>query len=1306
MIFSIFAWVISYQGLHPSQRNTSEVKAAGDFRTQTVKMVIQTGQLTGTAIAPTNFQAVDPDKTIALIAGITQHALGDRVNSTQNVDDISAAIELTDGSTITATRAIVATRPTEIWVLLIEYIGTDGGPNEFLVRDRRIVDWTDGNATETYGPISDVGNNADVVVFNSGVVNPNTASDHYDRGDVRSYIDGALSVNLSRGDNVGAIRSSHQVVEFTGTSWTIQQGDAVPDQDPNGTDIAITPVADIANAFTYFTWETDAPNLDERGHRIWLTTTSNLRVQEHAAATGTKNIRWYVIENPDMDVQTGAADNQYAQLTQASITGFTDVEDLSRSFVWMSGMTNGSGNAHPRDMWQFELADAGTINIERGYSGQNLDYRYFVIELPLGPAPSLQQMHYHWRNDDGTEDTATSATGGVEDTPFVDISKNQLLRLRMQVSNQGTLVSGFAPFRIEYGEKETSCELVSSWVDIGEIGGAFDMADSINLSDGEETTNIDVSIGGVTDENATFKLFNGGVRDLSSEATGVTLSQFEFIELEYAFAATGDAEDGATYCFRVSNAGVDLDAYQVYAEAKLESFNDFLIQRGSFQMSGTSQTITAGVDYQAPAALGSAFIRITNSQDTGAGDDTNGGSQNANDVTAYISDPSNLLTSITFMRHAGAVSNTRISWEIIEYIGPDGGSNQISVRDRGNTIFGASNLTENSPTIVGVLDDEKLVPFVTAHMNPDTGRADYNTSRVTTEWNSATNQVDFLRGETGNDSAIISWAAVEFVGASWKIQRAEHTYAASGAVEVETLDAVNDLSRAFLYTQKRIGNGLTNLDEYGHEVWLSGLDEVSFQLQNNATNPALHTSVAWVIENTQISGTTMAVTRSDGSTSGGSEPFTLQVPIGKTLNDITRASIFINNRSTGTGNAHPRAILGAELISETEYELWRSDTGQTATYRTEIVEWPISLASIKQSSYRFFENTDGTDIGTGLAAQGTPAELTSFGQEFRLRQLLSVELKKLLFGGQSFKLQFAEKSVACDTGFVGETYEDITDTSVIAFLDNVSANDGDVLTANAGDPVESNPVVIQNYVESSPFSNDNLQIPLDEDGLWDFALKDNGGVAGTSYCFRIVREDDSLLETYVNIPEIRIFPGELTVDIIDDVEMSIADPGVDFSSINYDATTFQTTSGTFGIATEKIRLTNTTANAQWNLNIAPSGGTAAVWIGSTANFDYNDPEPDAGDGGDVDTVGGQMTLDPTSAMITPEIGCSTTGLTTGAITAFDEGIVDVITLLSASGSADTNCYWDLTDITINQTIPQSQPAQIYGIDMALTIVAI
>ena len=107
--------------------------------------------------------------------------------------------------------------------------------------------------------------------------------------------------------------------------------------------------------------------------------------------------------------------------------------------------------------------------------------------------------------------------------------------------------------------------------------------------------------------------------------------------------------------------------------------------------------------------------------------------------------------------------------------------------------------------------------------------------------------------------------------------------------------------------------------------------------------------------------------------------------------------------------------------------------------------------TFEQSAYRLFNNLDSTDVGTALAAQDTAATLGSSGAAFRLRTLLHIGATQLDLNGQSFKLQFAQQSGTCDTGFVDETYADVTAATVIAYNDNTPA-DGAALTANANDP--------------------------------------------------------------------------------------------------------------------------------------------------------------------------------------------------------------------------------------------------------------
>ena len=203
--------------------------------------------------------------------------------------------------------------------------------------------------------------------------------------------------------------------------------------------------------------------------------------------------------------------------------------------------------------------------------------------------------------------------------------------------------------------------------------------------------------------------------------------------------------------------------------------------------------------------------------------------------------------------------------------------------------------------------------------------------------------------------------------------------------------------------------------------------------------------------------------------------------------------------------------------------------------------------------------------------------------------------------------------------------------------------------------------------------------------------------------------EDGATPQSVNLDYVRLYvdyvasSGTLTIDIVDDVGSSVASPSITMTEATF-SFDYQTTTGTFGISTEKIRVENTTAAPQWNLTIAADGGSTAFWDGAISDYDFNDPTASAGDGADDDVIGGQMTIDASGGTLAGT--CSATDITKGSSGSFSEGVTDSITLLTAGVSADTGCYWDFTDISISQTIPAEQSADSFSINMTLTVTAL
>ena len=181
--------------------------------------------------------------------------------------------------------------------------------------------------------------------------------------------------------------------------------------------------------------------------------------------------------------------------------------------------------------------------------------------------------------------------------------------------------------------------------------------------------------------------------------------------------------------------------------------------------------------------------------------------------------------------------------------------------------------------------------------------------------------------------------------------------------------------------------------------------------------------------------------------------------------------------------------------------------------------------------------------------------------------------------------------------------------------------------------------------------------------------------------------------------------GSLSADIVDGSGSSVASPSTALSAVSR-SFACQTVAGTLGVSTQKVRVSNTTANPAWTLSVAATGGASANWSTGTSQYDFNDPSSlGCSDGSDADSLAGDLTINPAAGTITPQSGCTATGVSLGSSAAFSQGTLDSITIASAGSSAGTGCYWDLTGIVLSQTVPSMQQSGSYVINLTLTLVA-
>lgn len=187
-----------------------------------------------------------------------------------------------------------------------------------------------------------------------------------------------------------------------------------------------------------------------------------------------------------------------------------------------------------------------------------------------------------------------------------------------------------------------------------------------------------------------------------------------------------------------------------------------------------------------------------------------------------------------------------------------------------------------------------------------------------------------------------------------------------------------------------------------------------------------------------------------------------------------------------------------------------------------------------------------------------------------------------------------------------------------------------------------------------------------------------------------------------------ITAGTISVDIVDGSYVTVGSPSVALGSTAF-SFSCQTTTGSFGTVSQQIYIQNPdAADNGYTVSLAASDPTD-VWDSAGTDFDFNDSgSSGCADGGDADSLAGQMTVDPSGATL--DVGncasCVTTNVTLGSSDAFEEGSTDSITLVTASSGSDDVGDWTVQGIDISQTIPAEQPAaNDYDIDMTLSILA-
>ena len=134
-------------------------------------------------------------------------------------------------------------------------------------------------------------------------------------------------------------------------------------------------------------------------------------------------------------------------------------------------------------------------------------HRPIQVAVEYTPNPVLTQGHYRWRNDDGTQTTATWTA--AEDIKLVALPKATTRRLRFGVANTGAAAAN-VQYLLQVGFSSSCATARLRDGGVATPGQDWQILDSTNFVDGAATTDV---AGGVTNGAAVFVA--GQMRDAS-----------------------------------------------------------------------------------------------------------------------------------------------------------------------------------------------------------------------------------------------------------------------------------------------------------------------------------------------------------------------------------------------------------------------------------------------------------------------------------------------------------------------------------------------------------------------------------------------------------------------------------------------------------------------------------------------------------------------------------------------------------------------------------------------------------------------
>ncbi|MCP6718202.1 MAG: hypothetical protein KJI70_01465, partial [Patescibacteria group bacterium] len=197
------------------------------------------------------------------------------------------------------------------------------------------------------------------------------------------------------------------------------------------------------------------------------------------------------------------------------------------------------------------------------------------------------------------------------------------------------------------------------------------------------------------------------------------------------------------------------------------------------------------------------------------------------------------------------------------------------------------------------------------------------------------------------------------------------------------------------------------------------------------------------------------------------------------------------------------------------FRMVKSDGTALSTYNN-YPKATTPSSAFDQTTFRFYDNADAVQPTTAKAAENTAITDVTSGDVLRIRMSVGVSSVALATSSQAFKLQYASTTAACAPTLNWYDTGAISSSVIWRGFNNTTPVDGASITSSL---LDSQTNKLQSYEEQNNSLSNPAAIGVAEKGEWDWAIENNGALGSTAYCFRMVKSDGNVLDTYTNYPK-------------------------------------------------------------------------------------------------------------------------------------------------------------------------------------------